>query len=154
MLGLDNHDNSYSVLNRDISIDSSPKIDSLSNEFAGEFILPKSIPPEIEEVEFDTEGDILFLESLLYDNYTSPHSTSSEALQANSNAIEISPPSHIPLRIMILLWRRLTCCADDDHTTSIESDEDCPDYEDSQFCHSSRVQAQLQLEIRYPNLID
>ncbi|GJV95748.1 hypothetical protein Tco_0256895 [Tanacetum coccineum] len=36
--------------------------------FAGELILPKSIPPEIEEVEFDTEGDILFLESLLYDN--------------------------------------------------------------------------------------
>ncbi|GKB27536.1 hypothetical protein Tco_0866937, partial [Tanacetum coccineum] len=73
-----------SVLNRDISIDSSPKIDSLSNEFAGELILPKSIPPEIEEVEFDPEGDILFLESLLYDN-SSPRPP--EALQANSNDI-------------------------------------------------------------------
>ncbi|GJR27947.1 hypothetical protein Tco_1104179 [Tanacetum coccineum] len=38
-----------SVLNRDISIDSSPKIDSLSNEFAGELILPKSIHEKIEE---------------------------------------------------------------------------------------------------------
>ncbi|GJU67001.1 hypothetical protein Tco_1253260 [Tanacetum coccineum] len=82
-----------SVLNRDISIDSSPKIDSLSNEFAGELILPKSIPPEIEEVEFDPEGDILFLESLLYDN-SSPRPP--EALQANSNAIVSNPPFSYP----------------------------------------------------------
>ncbi|GJX39223.1 hypothetical protein Tco_0252526, partial [Tanacetum coccineum] len=79
---------------RTVSIDSSPKIDSLSNKFAGELILPKSIPPEIEEVEFDPEGDILFLESLLYDN-SSPRPP--EALQANSNAIESLPPSHIPV---------------------------------------------------------
>ncbi|GJV53077.1 hypothetical protein Tco_0712595 [Tanacetum coccineum] len=33
--------------------------------------------------------------------------------------------------------------------------DDCPDCEDSQFCHSSRVShPQLQLGIRYPNLID
>ncbi|GKA79128.1 hypothetical protein Tco_0785724 [Tanacetum coccineum] len=33
--------------------------------------------------------------------------------------------------------------------------KDCPDCEDSQFCHSSRVShPQLQLGIRYPNLID
>ncbi|GKF47504.1 hypothetical protein Tco_0137306, partial [Tanacetum coccineum] len=33
--------------------------------------------------------------------------------------------------------------------------QDCPDCEDSQFCHSSRVShLQLQLGIRYPNLID
>ncbi|GJY83526.1 hypothetical protein Tco_0496902 [Tanacetum coccineum] len=32
---------------------------------------------------------------------------------------------------------------------------DCPDCEDSQFCHSSEFQhLQLQLGIRYPNLID
>ncbi|GJR80787.1 hypothetical protein Tco_0151572 [Tanacetum coccineum] len=32
---------------------------------------------------------------------------------------------------------------------------DCPDCEDSQFCHSSRVShLQLHLGIRYPNLID
>ncbi|GKA50077.1 hypothetical protein Tco_0743150 [Tanacetum coccineum] len=34
-------------------------------------------------------------------------------------------------------------------------DVDCPDCEDSQFCHSSRVShPQLHLGIRYPNLID
>ncbi|GJU44628.1 reverse transcriptase domain-containing protein [Tanacetum coccineum] len=38
-------------------------------------------------------SDILFLESLLYDN-SSPRPP--EALQANSNAIESLPPSHIP----------------------------------------------------------
>ncbi|GJR49140.1 hypothetical protein Tco_1317243 [Tanacetum coccineum] len=33
--------------------------------------------------------------------------------------------------------------------------QDCPDCEDSQFCHSSRVShPQLHLGIRYPNLID
>ncbi|GJS09948.1 hypothetical protein Tco_0366744 [Tanacetum coccineum] len=66
----------------------------------------KSIPPEIEEVEFDPEGDILFLESLLYDN-SSPRPP--EALQANSNDIESLPPSHIPVADNDHLWRRLTC---------------------------------------------
>ncbi|GJR67731.1 hypothetical protein Tco_0013796 [Tanacetum coccineum] len=69
-----------SVLKRDISIDSAPKIDSLSNEFA--------------------ENDLIL--------------------------------------------------ADDD-----QLHQDCPDCEDSQFCHSSRVShPQLHLGIRYPNLID
>ncbi|GJS20435.1 hypothetical protein Tco_0449067 [Tanacetum coccineum] len=240
-----------SVLNRDISIDSSPKIDSLSNEFAGELILPKSIPPEIEEVEFDPEGDILFLESLLYDN-SSPRPP--EALQANSNAIESLPPSHIPVAdndslmeeidlfladdgsippgiesddvdsvdddtsislpefesfyvdypnsgnstidvvedipvdvpnvlpthpileqdfiptsefFAYVVWiflpflaypvipPSLLSCGDEDTIFDPGISKDCPDCEDSQFCHSSRVShLQLQLGIRYPNLID
>ncbi|GJX42987.1 hypothetical protein Tco_0259663 [Tanacetum coccineum] len=240
-----------SVLNRDISIDSSPKIDSLSNEFAGELILPKSIPPEIEEVEFDPEGDILFLESLLYDN-SSPRPP--EALQANSNAIESLPPSHIPVTdndslmeeidlfladdgsippgiesdddnsvdddtsislpefesfyvdypnsgnstidvvedipvdvpnvlpthpileqdfiptsefFAYVVWiflpflaypvipPSLLSCGDEDTIFDPGISKDCPDCEDSQFCHSSRVShPQLQLGIRYPNLID
>ncbi|GJW37843.1 hypothetical protein Tco_0060763, partial [Tanacetum coccineum] len=111
-----------SVLNRDISIDSSPKIDSLSNEFAGELILPKSIPPEIEEVEFDPEGDILFLESLLYDN-SSPRPL--EALQANSNAIESLPPSHIPVTDNDSLMEEIDLFLADDGSIppGIESDD-------------------------------
>ncbi|GJQ93112.1 hypothetical protein Tco_0004251 [Tanacetum coccineum] len=111
-----------SVLNRDISIDSSPKIDSLSNEFAGELILPKSIPPEIEEVEFDPEGDILFLESLLYDN-SSPRPP--EALQANSNAIESLPPSHIPVADNDSLMEEIDLFLADDGSIppGIESDD-------------------------------
>ncbi|GJS07437.1 hypothetical protein Tco_0364233 [Tanacetum coccineum] len=111
-----------SVLNRDISIDSSPKIDSLSNKFAGELILPKSIPPEIEEVEFDPEGDILFLESLLYDN-SSPRPP--EALQANSNAIESLPPSHIPVADNDSLMEEIDLFLADDGSIppGIESDD-------------------------------
>ncbi|GJZ44201.1 hypothetical protein Tco_0591456 [Tanacetum coccineum] len=111
-----------SVLNRDISIDSSPKIDSLSNKFAVELILPKSIPPEIEEVEFDPEGDILFLESLLYDN-SSPRPP--EALQANSNAIESLPPSHIPVADNDSLMEEIDLFLADDGSIppGIESDD-------------------------------
>nr|GEU46334.1 hypothetical protein [Tanacetum cinerariifolium] len=57
-----------SLLNRDILIDSSPKIDSLLGEFAGELILLKSIPPGIDEADCDLEEEILLIEKLLYDN--------------------------------------------------------------------------------------
>ncbi|GJR73894.1 hypothetical protein Tco_0086259 [Tanacetum coccineum] len=128
-----------SVLNRDISIDSSPKIDSLSNEFAGELILPKSIPPEIEEVEFDTEGDILFLESLLYDN-SSPRPP--EALQANSNAIESLPPSHIPVADNDSLMEEIDLFLADDGSIppGIESDDLLTSY-----LHRSMIVSALRL---------
>ncbi|GKB07093.1 reverse transcriptase domain-containing protein [Tanacetum coccineum] len=51
-----------SLLNQDISIDSSPKIDSLLDEFAGELTLLKSIPPGIDKAKFDPEGDISLIE--------------------------------------------------------------------------------------------
>ncbi|GJS19256.1 hypothetical protein Tco_0447888 [Tanacetum coccineum] len=57
-----------SLLHRDTSINDSQKIDSLLDEFAGELTLRHSIPPGIDDVNLDPEGDILFLESLLYDN--------------------------------------------------------------------------------------
>ncbi|GJR01376.1 hypothetical protein Tco_0524360 [Tanacetum coccineum] len=47
------------------------EIDSLLDEFAGELTLPYSIPPGIDDVNLDPEVDILFLESLLYDNSSS-----------------------------------------------------------------------------------
>ncbi|GJW32912.1 hypothetical protein Tco_0052944 [Tanacetum coccineum] len=57
-----------SLLHRDTSINDSQKIDSLLDEFTGELTLPHLIPPGIDDVNLDPEGDILFLESLLYDN--------------------------------------------------------------------------------------
>ncbi|GKA97972.1 hypothetical protein Tco_0825866 [Tanacetum coccineum] len=57
-----------SMLNRDISIDSSPKIDSLLDEFAGELTFLDSIPPGIDKASFDPEEKIWFVEGLLYDN--------------------------------------------------------------------------------------
>ncbi|GJZ06885.1 hypothetical protein Tco_0540678 [Tanacetum coccineum] len=56
-----------SLLHRDTSINDS-QIDSLLDEFTGKLSLLKSIPPGIDDVNLDPEGDILFLESLLYDN--------------------------------------------------------------------------------------
>ncbi|GJX01363.1 hypothetical protein Tco_0185276 [Tanacetum coccineum] len=104
-------------------------------------------------------------------------------LQANSDDIESLPPSTIPVADNVSLWRRLTCVLlmTDQYTRKLTIDVvedfpvrcalmfsptlpileqgfhtiDCPDCEDSQFCHSSRVShPQLQLGIRYPNLID
>ncbi|GJW71349.1 hypothetical protein Tco_0128266 [Tanacetum coccineum] len=57
-----------SLVNRDTLMASPPKIDFLLDEFAGELTRLQSIPPGIDNINLDPEGDILFLESLLYDN--------------------------------------------------------------------------------------
>ncbi|GJS90252.1 putative ribonuclease H-like domain-containing protein [Tanacetum coccineum] len=56
-----------SVLNHD-NVISSPKIDFLLEEFAGELALIAPIPPGIVEADFDPKGDIYFIENLMYDN--------------------------------------------------------------------------------------
>nr|GFD06428.1 hypothetical protein [Tanacetum cinerariifolium] len=62
-----------SLLNHDSSIIySSSKIDSLLDEFAGELILLKSIPPGIDKTDCDPEEEIRLIEKLLYVN-SSPH---------------------------------------------------------------------------------
>ncbi|GJU28687.1 hypothetical protein Tco_1167308 [Tanacetum coccineum] len=70
--GINHFDAEYdlleSLLNRDTSIDSSSKIDSLLDEFAGELTLLKSIPPGIDDDNLDLEGEIHLVERLLYDN--------------------------------------------------------------------------------------
>nr|GEU45779.1 hypothetical protein [Tanacetum cinerariifolium] len=83
-----------SLLNRDTLMASSSKIDSLLDEFAGELIFLKSIPPGIDEADCEPEEDIHFFERLLYDNSSSrpPEEFNSE----NSDAIiESFSPSHI-----------------------------------------------------------
>ncbi|GJU53124.1 hypothetical protein Tco_1226838 [Tanacetum coccineum] len=57
-----------SLLNRDTSMVSSPKIDSLLEEFSGELAHIDLIPPGIDEADFDPEDDIRLVEKLLYDN--------------------------------------------------------------------------------------
>nr|GEV28222.1 hypothetical protein [Tanacetum cinerariifolium] len=54
-----------SLLNQDYSIISSFKIDSLLDEFAGELILLKLIPPGIDEPDCDPEEKIHLIEKLL-----------------------------------------------------------------------------------------
>nr|GEY56757.1 hypothetical protein [Tanacetum cinerariifolium]GEZ31617.1 hypothetical protein [Tanacetum cinerariifolium]GEZ31639.1 hypothetical protein [Tanacetum cinerariifolium] len=58
-----------SLLNHDSSIiSSSTKIDSLLDEFPGELILLKTIPPRIDETDYDPKEEIRLIEKLLYDN--------------------------------------------------------------------------------------
>ncbi|GKC21096.1 hypothetical protein Tco_1023246 [Tanacetum coccineum] len=56
-----------SVLNRD-NVISSPKIDFLIEEFAGELALIAPNPPGIVEADLDPKEDICFIENLMYDN--------------------------------------------------------------------------------------
>ncbi|GJY02043.1 hypothetical protein Tco_0360195 [Tanacetum coccineum] len=58
---------SESMLNRD-NVISSPKIDLLFEEFAGELALLAPIPPRIVEANLDPKEDIRFIENLMYDN--------------------------------------------------------------------------------------
>nr|GEZ86715.1 hypothetical protein [Tanacetum cinerariifolium] len=85
-----------SPLNQDSSIISSSKIDSLLDEFVGELILLKSIPPGIDEADCDSEEEIHLIEKLLYDN-SSPRPLE-EFISENSDAsIESFSPSPIPV---------------------------------------------------------
>ncbi|GJU81772.1 hypothetical protein Tco_1284137 [Tanacetum coccineum] len=80
-------------LNRNTSIDSSSKIDSLLDEFAGELTLLKSIPPGIDDDNLDSEGEIHLVERLLYDN-SSPCPPKELNVE---NSIESFSPSSIPV---------------------------------------------------------
>nr|GEY13692.1 hypothetical protein [Tanacetum cinerariifolium] len=57
-----------SLLNQDSLIISYSKIDSLLDEFASKLILLKSIPPGIDEADYDPKEQIRLIEKLLYDN--------------------------------------------------------------------------------------
>nr|GEX82160.1 hypothetical protein [Tanacetum cinerariifolium] len=85
-----------SLPNQDSSIISSSKIDSLLDEFVDELIFLKSIPPVIDEADFDPEEEICLIEKLLYDN-SSPRPPE-EPNSKNSDAIiESFSPSPIPV---------------------------------------------------------
>ncbi|GJX84114.1 hypothetical protein Tco_0333595 [Tanacetum coccineum] len=82
-----------SVLNRD-NVISSPKIDFLLEEFAGELALIAPIPPGIVEADFDPKGDIHFIENLMYDNlFRDPQNSLKDDLTLDDiDYVEASPP--------------------------------------------------------------
>ncbi|GKA80010.1 hypothetical protein Tco_0786606 [Tanacetum coccineum] len=110
-----------SLLNRNTSIDSSSKIDSLLNEFAGELTLLKTIPPGIDDDNHDPEGEIHLVERLLYDN-SSPRPP--EELNVE-NSIESFSPSPIPVEDSDSLMEEidLFLTPDDSIPSGIESDD-------------------------------
>ncbi|GJW17423.1 hypothetical protein Tco_0024859 [Tanacetum coccineum] len=85
-----------SLLNRDTSIVSSPKLDSLLEEFSGELAHIDLISPEINETDFDPEEDIRLVEKLLYDN-SSPRPSEELNSEISDAIIESFSPSHIPV---------------------------------------------------------
>ncbi|GKC11632.1 hypothetical protein Tco_1008414 [Tanacetum coccineum] len=78
------------LLNQDTLIISSPKIDSLLEEFSDELAHIDLIPPGINEADFDPEKEIRLVEKLLYDN-------SSPRPPEEFNYIESFFPSPIPV---------------------------------------------------------
>nr|GFC89775.1 hypothetical protein [Tanacetum cinerariifolium] len=81
------------MLNNDSSIIIPSKIDSLLDEFAGELILLKSIPPGIDKTNCHPEEETHFTKSLLYDN------SSPQFVFANSDAASESfSPSPILIK--------------------------------------------------------
>nr|GEZ28001.1 hypothetical protein [Tanacetum cinerariifolium] len=113
-----------SMLNRDSSVISSSKIDSLLDEFVSELTLLKSIPPGIDKADCHPKNEIRFSERLLYDN-SSPRPPE-EFVFENSNAeIESFSPSPIPIEDSDSHMEEidLSFNPDDPMPPSIEDDE-------------------------------
>ncbi|GKD81534.1 hypothetical protein Tco_1348373 [Tanacetum coccineum] len=110
-----------SLLNRNTSIDSSSKIDSLLDEFAGELTLLRSIPLGIDDDNLDPGGEIYLVERLLYDN-SSPRPP--EELNVE-NSIESFSPSPIPVEDSDSLMEEidLFLISDNSMLPSIENDD-------------------------------
>nr|GEZ46849.1 hypothetical protein [Tanacetum cinerariifolium] len=114
-----------SLLNQDYSIIfSSSKIDFLLDEFAGELILLKSIPPGIDESDCDPEEEICLIEKLLYDNSSSR--PPEEFISKNSAAANESfSPSPIPVEDSDSFMKKidLSLNPDDSMPSGIENDD-------------------------------
>nr|GFB65226.1 hypothetical protein [Tanacetum cinerariifolium] len=114
-----------SMPNHDSSITISLKIDSLSDEFAGELTLLKSIPPGIDETNCHPEKETRFAKRLLYDN-SSPRPPK-EIVYDNSDAdIESFSPSPILIKDSDLRMDEihLPFNPDDPMPPGIEEDDD------------------------------
>nr|GEV70399.1 hypothetical protein [Tanacetum cinerariifolium] len=113
------------LLNHDSSIiSSSSKIDSLLDEFAGELILLKSIPPGIDETDCDPEEEIHLIDKLLYDN-SSPRPPEEFIYENSDVVIESFSPSPIPVEDSDFFMEEidLSFTLDDSMPMGIENDD-------------------------------
>ncbi|GKD97826.1 hypothetical protein Tco_1381723, partial [Tanacetum coccineum] len=137
-----------SLLQQDTSINDSQKINSLLDEFADEFTLLYSIPPGIDDVNLDSEGDILFLESLLYDNSSPrpPKEFNSE------NPTESFSPSLIPVEDSDSLMEEIDIFLDGNG--SIPSGIQSDDYDSEDDDNSTSRPEFESFHVDYPDLGD
>nr|GEV11542.1 hypothetical protein [Tanacetum cinerariifolium] len=113
-----------SLLNHDSSIvSSSSKIDSLFDEFAGELILLKAIPPGIDEADCDTEEETRSIKRLLYDN-SSPRPPKEFVSENSVAAIESFSPSPIPVEDSDSLMEEIDLSFTPDYLMSPGIEED------------------------------
>nr|GEV65733.1 hypothetical protein [Tanacetum cinerariifolium] len=113
-----------SLLNQDSLIISSSKIDSLLDEFVGELILLKSIPPGNDEADCDPEEEIHLIKKLLYDN-SSPRPPEEIDSENSDAVIESFSPSPIPDEDSDSLMEEidLSITLDDSMPSGIENDD-------------------------------
>ncbi|GJX98213.1 hypothetical protein Tco_0355232 [Tanacetum coccineum] len=113
-----------SLLNRDTSIVSSPKFDSLLEEFSGELAHIDLISPEIDEADFDPEEEIRLVEKLLYDN-SSPRPPEELNSENSDVVIESFSPSPIPVEGSDSLMEEIDIflAPDDSIPPGIENDD-------------------------------
>ncbi|GJW90140.1 hypothetical protein Tco_0167693 [Tanacetum coccineum] len=113
-----------SLLNRDTSMVSSPKIDSLLEEFSGELAHIDLIPPGIDEADFDPEEDIRLIDKLLYDN-SSPRPPEELNSEIPDAIIESFSPSPIPVEDSDSLMEEIDIflAPDDSIPPGIENDD-------------------------------
>ncbi|GJR38406.1 uncharacterized mitochondrial protein-like protein [Tanacetum coccineum] len=113
-----------SLLNRDTLIISSPKFDSLLEEFSGELAHIDLIPPRINEADFDPEEDIHLVNKLLYDN-SSPRPPKEFNYEYSDAIIESFSPSPIPVEDSDSLMEKidLFLTLDDSMPSGIENDD-------------------------------
>ncbi|GKA47349.1 hypothetical protein Tco_0740232 [Tanacetum coccineum] len=106
----------------DASIISSPKIDSLLEQFSGELAHIDLIPLGINEDNLDPEGDIHLVERLLYDN-------SSPRPPKELNSTKSFPPSHIPVEDSDPFMEEIDLFLDSDESIPSGIDSDYSDSE-------------------------
>ncbi|GJX13756.1 hypothetical protein Tco_0205514 [Tanacetum coccineum] len=113
-----------SLLNRDISTISYPKIDYLLEEFSGKLTHINLISPGINKADFDSEEEIRLIEELLYDN-SSPRPPEESNSEISDATIESSSPSHIPVEDSDSLMEEIDLFLDPDDSIplGIENDD-------------------------------
>ncbi|GJW50010.1 hypothetical protein Tco_0091361 [Tanacetum coccineum] len=109
---------------KNISIISSPKFDSLLEEFSGELAHIDLIPPGINKADFDPEEEIHLVERLLYDN-SSPRPPEEFNSENSDVVIESFSPSPIPVESIDSLMEEIDIflTPDDSIPPDIENDD-------------------------------
>ncbi|GKA59747.1 hypothetical protein Tco_0759060 [Tanacetum coccineum] len=113
-----------SLLNRDTSIISSPKFDSILEEFSGELAHIDLISPKIDEADFDPEEEIRLVDKLLYDN-SSPRPPKELNSKNSDDVIEYFFPSPIPVEGSDSLMEEIDVylASDDSIPSGIKNDD-------------------------------